>query len=391
MTIKPSISICVVAKNAAQTTKRLFDSLKKFADRGGDMVLVDTGSTDGTQDLFRAFGFRVFEEGDRFMQPFPKEVADKINAEANENGDPPIFEDGMKFFHFADARNYAASLAENDFICNPDADEELTVFDIPAIEELAKACNRLSYDFVFSHNPDGTPSVWFRTDTRLSNRKVWFWKGVVHETLSPLTADRKITYVPPHILKIEHYQIPSPTRSNYLAGLSYACDLEPENDRNLHYYGRELFYRGFFRTAIKKLRKHVELSKWDLERGQSLVYVGDCYMALKDEDAAVRAWRQSLDIEPSRREAWVKLAHYYFTKGDVHRTLSHAAAAAALPPVVFYGNSPTTYTYLPDHYLYWAYHKLGNIDKAREHWLRCLSFEPRNEAFIYDSIYFRRT
>ena len=111
---KPNISVCVVAKNAAKTTRPLFNSLKEFADRGGDMVLVDTGSTDNTQTFYRAFGFKVFEVGDRFHITIPPEVAKEINDEAVALGDKEIIEEGATLFNFSAARNHAASLAEND-------------------------------------------------------------------------------------------------------------------------------------------------------------------------------------------------------------------------------------------------------------------------------------
>jgi len=387
---KPAISVCVVAKNAAQTTKRLFDSLKEFADRGGDMVLVDTGSTDETKTLYAAFGFRVFDVGDRFDIKVEKDVAEFINAEAAAVGEPPIVKEGDRLFHFADARNFAAAQAVNDYIANPDADEELTVFNIDKIELFFQAASRFTYEFVFSHKADGSAHHAFRTDTRFSDRRHWRWKGVVHETLEPLTENPKTVYVPPDVLKIEHYQVPSETRGSYLTGLAYACHIQPENDRNLHYYARELHYRGWPKLALTKFQKHLELSKWDLEKAQSLIFMGDICINAKDDAKAIEHWRKAIEMAPQRRDPWLKLAHYYFTHSRPHETIACAAAALALPPVVFYGNVADGHTFLPHHYLYWGYHKIGDIEKARDHWMMALSYDPKNQAFQYDSIYFRR-
>lgn len=386
----PNVSVCVVAKNGAHTTGPLFDSLREFADRRGDMVLVDTGSTDNTQTIYKAFGFRVFEVGDKFKITIPDDVVEAINTEAEALGDKPIIERGASLFNFSAARNYAASLALNDYIINPDADEAITVFDIDRVEKAFQAISRFRYDFVFSHKPDGSPDVFFVTDTRASDRRYWKWAGHIHETNAAISDKATMAYVPPDVFKVEHWQVPSPTRKSYLPGLAYACHIEPENDRNLHYYGRELLYLGFFRMAIAKLEKHLTISNWAMEKGQSLIFMGDAYRALGERAKAIESWHRAVEMDPTRREAWMRLADIYFKEQNPHAVLSCASAALALPMVVFYGNRPDNYTSLPHHYLYWAYQRIGNTDEARKHWMMALSYDPESKAFQYDAKYFMR-
>lgn len=384
----PRISICVVAKNGAKTYKRLFDSLREFADRCGDMVLVDTGSTDDTCTIYEAFGFRVFKEGDRFRVQIPSEIVEHVNRQAAELGDPKFIEPGSSVFNFAAARNHAASLALNDWIINPDADEELTVFDIDKVEECFQKFSRFRYEFVFSHNPDGTPYHAFTTDTRASDRRHWRWDGHVHETNKAISKEAKIGYVPPDIFKVEHYQIPSPTRSNYLPGLAYACAIEPDNDRNSHYYGRELMYRGYWRSAIRELTRHVEMNGWAEERSQSLCFIGDCRLALKEDALALKCFHEAMDVCGTRREPFLRLARYYYKKGDHLRAAAYAAGSLEITKSQFYGNIPDNYKSYPHEILYWAKWWLGDRQGSRAHWQQALMHSPNNQKYIKDSEFY---
>lgn len=383
---QPKMSVCVVAKNAAGTTKPLFDSLREFADRRGDMVLVDTGSNDNTPAIYRAFGFRVFEVGDQFRITIPEDAIAAINKPAIDAGEPPIVNPGDSLFDFGAARNFAAEQAANDYILNPDADEAFTKFDIDKVQELfEQGVTRFAYDFVFDHNPDGTPHLQFVTDTRLSDRRHWVWKGHVHETNQPRVpgTNPKMQYVGPDILKLEHWQVPSPTRSSYLPGLAYAVYLEPENDRNLHYYGRELLYRGWPKAAIEALSRHVKLSRWDMERGQSLVFIGDACVAINEPGKALEFYHEATRMDPLRREGWLRAAGLYYKRGDAARTAQYAMAALGIPKSPgFYGDIPENYGVYPHHLLYWAFWNLNDKVQSYQHWLTCLAMEPTRPEFV---------
>lgn len=387
----PALSVCVVARDAERTRMPLMSSLREFADRGGDMVLVDTGSSDQTVAAYKAFGFRVYEEGDRFNITIPADIGEAINTEAASLGDKEIVEPGASLFNFSAARNYAASLAKNDCIINPDADEALTVFDIDAVEEAFQTTSRFQYDFVFSHNPNGSEHLAFITDTRLSNRLDWVWKGHVHETNEPRVPGTRPTmrYVPPTVLKIEHWQVESSTRKHYLAGLAYACHLEPENDRNLHYYGRELLYRGFYNTAIAKLTKHLELSDWDMEKSQSAVFIGDAYMALGEPDRGIDWYHKAFAIAPYRREPFMRLAQYWHKQDRPQQALPYVAAALEIPKPQFYGNTPEYYTHGPYHIQYWAKWWTGDKEGAKAAWTKAMEISPDNEIFKKDAEFFK--
>lgn len=88
----PVLSLCMIVKNEKENLARCLASAKPYVD---EMIVVDTGSSDGTPEIALNYGAKVsyFEWGD----------------------------------DFAAARNYSISQASGDWILVLDADEELAV------------------------------------------------------------------------------------------------------------------------------------------------------------------------------------------------------------------------------------------------------------------------
>jgi glycosyltransferase involved in cell wall biosynthesis len=84
------LSVCLVAQNEQDNLPRVLHSVQGIAD---EIVMVDGGSTDRTQEIAREFDARVY---------------------------------ARKFTNHADQKNFAASLASQDWIFLLDADEEVS-------------------------------------------------------------------------------------------------------------------------------------------------------------------------------------------------------------------------------------------------------------------------
>ena len=383
---QPKFSVVVVGRTEAACLPRLLGSLSEFFARGGDMVFVDTGSRDNTAQIARDAGCRVFEVGDRFRTLIDKETADAINGKFVVQPDGPIIKEGDPFFSFQDARNYAKGLALNDFICTPDCDEAWTTLDIDRLNGFIEAgWEKLFVSFVFSHFPDGSPSVKFLADTRFYDRRRITWKGIIHETMQ---GEAKTTTIGEDVAYLEHYQNTETDRTRYLAGLGWACHLEPGNDRNSHYFARELMYRRNYNSAIKEFHRHIDMNGWDLERGQSMVYLGDCYLAAGNDDKAMEWWGKALAQTNPRREAFLELAQYWKRKDNFRLTAAYAVAALEIPNNGFYANEVANYTFLPHELLYWAKGWMGDIPAARQHTLKVLEYQPDHSPAIRDLHYY---
>lgn len=385
---KPKFSVVLIGRNEEKTIPRLLQSLAAFRTRGGDIVFVDTGSKDKTAEVARSGGCRVYEEGDRFRYVIDDEKAKAINDRFVVANEVQLINGGDSFFAFDQARNYAMSLAVNDFICTPDCDEAWTTLDIDRINALIDdGYEKLFVAFVFSHNPDGTPSLEFAADTRLYDRRRISWKGIIHETMQHKGA-LKMTTLPRDAALLEHFQNVETNRAGYLAGLAWACYEEPANDRNSHYFARELMYKGYYRSAIREFMRHIDMNGWADERGQSMVYVGNCHDALGDGTQALAWWHKAFDLTGTRREPLIALAHFSKRRDKFQAVAAYAAAAMEIPHNGFYNNMVSTYTYEPFSLMYWAKGWMGDIAAARKNWLRCWEYQPNDPTFIRDFEYY---
>lgn len=379
--MSPKFSVVLIARNESKTLPRLVASLAEFQKRGGEIVLMDTGSTDGTPAIARELGCTVFEEGDRFVHTITPQSAHDINERFVVAGEEPIVAGGDRIFDFANARNHAAAFAKNDMIAMPDCDEIYTKLDLDAIDKaLEGGVEQLEYNFVFAHDEHGGELVKF-LHSKFYDRRKLKWVGVIHEVLQGVAMRH---WLPEEIIKLEHWQNPDTNRSGYLKGLALDVIHNPDNDRNAHYFGRELLYRGRPRSAIKQLQAHVAMGKWPEERSQSLVHIGEAHMALGEAQSAIHAWMDAFDACPTRREPLMKIAEYYYHAKSAPHARAFACAALEIPPNDFYASFQPYYEHIPHEILYWALWHLGRKDEAKLHFDKCLAYQPHHPHYLHD-------
>src|SRR5260370_16894672 len=106
----PKFDCCVIMKNAAKTLPRLFASLDEYIKRQGRIIIVDTGSTDGSGDLARSYGAEVTYAGERFMREIDVETAGWINDQFVVPPDTPIVNALDRLFHSPPAPNPTSAL-----------------------------------------------------------------------------------------------------------------------------------------------------------------------------------------------------------------------------------------------------------------------------------------
>lgn len=277
------IAVYTICKNEEAFVDRWLDSVK-----GADYILVaDTGSTDSTIQKFK----------DRSDVPVDiKEVS-------------------VVPFRFDIARNYSLFSIPSDIdvcICL-DMDEVLVGDWRKIIEDAWEVdLDRLRYNYIWSWNEDNTPGLTYYAD-KIHARHGFRWKHPVHEVLvqDGRLGDEIQKFIDETL--IEHHADNSKPRSQYLHLLKLAVDEDPLDDRNAHYYARELLMYGRYQEAVAEFTRHLSLprAKWKPERAASYRYLGDCYWALGDITSAIESFDEAIIEAPNEREAYVSMAQVY--------------------------------------------------------------------------------
>lgn len=387
----PKFSVVVIAKNEAQTLPRLLASLEDFRARGGEVVVLDTGSTDGTPAVARAAGCKVREAGARFAVRITAAQARAINKKFQVAPDGPIVTAGETIFDYSAARNFAASLASNDMVAMPDCDEFYTTLHVEALNKVLAipGMNQIKYPFVFGRDPKTGEATIQYSHSKFYNRRELKWHGVIHEVLREVGgAVRREVEVAATIVSLEHAQNAETSRAHYLTGLALDCYRDPKNDRNAHYFGRELAGRDFLHSAIAQLERHAAMGGWDAEANASLCHVGDCYRQLGKPRAAASCYYRAIDLCGTRREPLLKLAELYKSEDKFAQAAAMAFACLAVPQSTYFADHRPLYGHYPSQILYPVLWKLGRQAEAKAHFDACMAADPTNETLLAERHWF---
>lgn len=372
-------SIVLIAKNEEKTLPRLLGSLKEFQSRGGKVLMLDTGSTDNTVSLAKSYGVDVKEVGEMFLRTISN--ADEINAKFIAEGEEPVVANGDRLFDYAAARNYIADFAPTDFIFTPDCDEEFTSFNIDKINELiGSGIEQLEYNFVFSHDEYGNEAIKFM-HSKAYNRKKLKWVGVIHEVLQ---GEAKRQFVEEDVIKLEHFQQHDERRSSYLKGLALDCFINPTNERNSHYFGRELLWTKRPKSAINELVRCINMHWWNAEKSASASFIGDAYGLLNQPEQQVEWYNKAIYFDGTLREPFIRLARFYQHNKNPQLAACYVAAASELPWTPFYANNIAHYTYEPHEIMYWAKGWTGDVLRAKQELDKALEYRPLDSNYLRD-------
>lgn len=376
-----NFSFVLIARNEEKTLPRLLSSLEEFKSRGGKVYLLDTGSTDKTVQVAKDWGVITEEVGDKFVIKIDDDLANKINTKF----EGKIVKVGEKIFDYASARNYASKMSDVDFIFTPDCDEIFTKLDLDVIEQLINSgVEQFEYQFVYSHDKNGNELLKLRHSKAYDRRKL-SWRGVVHEVLFG-NANKK--YLEENIIKLEHYQNEATNRSHYLTGLAIDCYNNPSNDRNSHYFARELKGRGFINSAIKEFKHHLTIGTWDAERAKSMIFIGECLIQ-QGKDKEALEWYHKAYIEcDATREPLIKLGKYFFDKKDWKRCIFYLEGCLNIKYSGFYYDDLNHYRDYPLSMLYVAYWWLGDKEKSKEYYNKALLLNPNDKGILKDSEFY---
>ncbi len=289
------ICLNMIVKNEAAVISRCLATVKPWVDY---WVIVDTGSTDGTQDIIR-----------EFMKDVPGELHER------------------PWKNFAHNRNEALALAKahGDYVLFIDADETLRM---PAGYRWADL-SADGYQFRCEY------SGWDYTRNALvATRLNWRWEGVLHEFLTTNQPHVWQT-LPGPIISIAHDGARGRDPETYLRDievLEQALVDEPQNTRYVFYLAQS--YRDAHRPeqALARYQQRATMGGWEEEVWFSLYQAAIQSEKLGLPVAEVsQRYLAAYQMRPSRAEPLCELARYHRLRNDFVLGHLYARQAAAIP------------------------------------------------------------
>ena len=348
------MKICVYAicKNEEKFVKRCLDSMSE-----ADYICVlDTGSTDKTVELLKK----------------NKKVILKQKV--------------IKPWRFDTARNESMKLIPKDTdmcVCT-DLDEIFEKGWRKKLEKnITKTTKNVQYRYTWNFNPDGSEGIVFYAN-KIHSYGDFYWKHPVHEVIT-YKGTQPFESVLIKDLQLNHYADNTKSRSQYLSLLELSVEEEPNNDRNVHYLGREYFFNRQYEKAIETLKRHLSLktATWKEERSSSMRYIATSYYALKDLENAELYYKLSLKETPSLREPYFELGRFYY---ENKRFLDAVIVLESMQNIksreLSYISNPEAWGYEVFDYLSLCYYSLGDKKNALINSIKAVNLKPNEERLL---------
>ena len=345
---KYKICVYAISKNEEKFVSRWVNSMKE----ADEIYVLDTGSRDDTVNKLKELGVHVEE---KIINPWRFDVA----------------------------RNESLKLVPNDAdicICT-DLDE---VFEKGWRKKLENIWNknttRLSYNYNWSLDENNIPKVNFYIE-KIHNRHDYTWTHPVHEVLTYIGKNQEIKKVTDDIT-VNHYPDDKKSRSSYLPLLELSIKEDPDDDRNMHYLGREYMYYGKWNEAIDTLIKHLSLPRatWKDERCASMRFISRCYQNLNRIEEA-RMWLdKAINEAPYLRDPYMERALLEYKLRNWKEVEKYCLKALEINShQKSYINEIFSWDYTVYDLLSLSYYYQEKYDEALKYIKLAIEMEPNNE------------
>ena len=353
-----TISLCMIVKNEQQTLSRCLESVRDVVD---EIIIVDTGSTDGTKDVAKKYTDKIYDF---------KWIDD-----------------------FSSARNFSFSKASMDYCMWLDADD---IISEKNKVKLLKLKNRLStnqvdvimlkYETGFDEN--NNPNFFYYRERILKNNSNAKWCGQIHETIPPFG---KIVY---EDISITHRKLKSEDADRNInifeKMISNNVKLSP---RQQFYYARELYYHKNYLKAVDIFEGFLNCEDgWIENKIDACKIMSYCYSEAGEKNKILSCLLRSFQFDKPRAEICCEIGNYFLSCKDYSTAIFWYKIALDLPQDYKSGGFISTdyYGYIPNIQLCVCYYHIGQIDKARMFNQEAGKYKPKSEAYLTNKLFFEK-
>jgi glycosyltransferase involved in cell wall biosynthesis len=294
----PTVCLNMIVKDESRVIERCLNSLKNYIDT---WVIVDTGSTDGTQELIR-----------KTLAEVPGELYER------------------PWVNFGHNRQEALTLAKDkaDYVLFIDADEQLAFspnFIKPVLEK----------DYYFVNFSDTDDDLLFSKVLLINMKKDWRWKGVIHEQLQSDTAITSGFLEPIRCIRNTSSSARSQDPNKYrkdAALLEKALITEPDNSRYVFYLAQSYGNAGERKLALQNYEKRSKMGGWDQEVFWSLLMTAKLQEELGYPiESIIKSYEKTYEYRPSRAEPLFYLSQIYLKQNNPLTAYALGKLALSIP------------------------------------------------------------
>jgi len=345
-----TLSVCMIVKDEEATIARCLACAATFAD---EIIVVDTGSTDGTVNAARAF-------------------TDKILSFA-------WCDD------FSLARNYSFANATSDYIMWLDADDVITKENTQILAKLKEEEFDVAFvKYVAGFDGDKPSFVYYRE--RIFRRDMGFeWQGAVHEAIMPRG---KIVYSEAAIFHKKVKQNPPARNLRIYQGLIAAGKRLTPRDR--FYYGRELFFNGFYEECVAVLKRFLAGDGWVENKIEACSTLFIALEKLGDKAEALTCLLHAFALSYPRPRECCYLASTFEVNEPYSAIYWYKRALDTGEDLRGGGFISLDYCgFIPAIRLCVLYDKMGDYAAANRFNELAGTFKPNDKSYLYNKKYFQ--
>ncbi len=349
-----NVSLCMIVKDEEEVLPRCLESVKGIFD---EIIIVDTGSRDRTQEIARSFGAKVSSF---------------------------VWKDD-----FAAARNYAFSLAEGDYLMWLDADDVVTSENAEKLKALKEELARTLPDVVmcpYELVSGGEVICRYFRERILKRSAGLMWLGRVHECIAPRGKVMRSDFAIRHLGSAK-----SRGERNLKIYRKWAKE-EKLGGRDLFYFGRELYEHGYYKEAENVLESMLQGDGWYVNRIDACLVLSFTKKALSDFSGAHAALLKSFLFGEPRAKICNEIAKLYHEEKNLNQAEFWYQAALICRDHTVEGDFEDVYARSLTPYLGLcriAYEQ-GDSEKSYEYYKKAEALYPEHPAVIYNRNYFEK-